>query len=113
MCPSFANEMAADKPPIPAPTTTMFSMHVAPKYPFEAVVATSFFKYVQEPVGYGGGCEKTFFNLAVQADRLHDEIPGSRLKKVAGAGHFVMEDVPEEVARELAGFFSADKETSP
>ena len=47
-----------------------------------------------------------------QADRLHEAIPGSRLKKVAGAGHFVMEDAPEEVARELVDFFSADGQTS-
>ena len=46
------------------------------------------------------------------ADRLHEVIPGSRMKKLAGAGHFVMEDAPEEVARELAGFFCADRRIS-
>ena len=45
-----------------------------------------------------------------QADRLHGPIPGSRLKKVLGAGHFVMEDAPSEVAEALASFFSGDRE---
>ena len=44
-----------------------------------------------------------------QADRLAEAIPGSRLKKVAGAGHFVTEDAPGEVAEVLAGFFAAQR----
>jgi pimeloyl-ACP methyl ester carboxylesterase len=38
-------------------------------------------------------------------ERLRREIPGSELKLVPGAGHFVMEDAPEAVARYLAEFF--------
>ena len=45
-----------------------------------------------------------------QADRLHEAIPNSRLRKVPSAGHFLPEDAPEEVARELTAFLSAEKE---
>ena len=41
-----------------------------------------------------------------QADLLHQAIPDSRVKKVRGAGHFVPEDTPEEVARILTDFFA-------
>lgn len=44
----------------------------------------------------------------VQADRLHRTIPGSRLKKVTGAGHFVQEDAPSEVMEVLASFFTGE-----
>ena len=44
-----------------------------------------------------------------QADRLSEAIPGSRLEKVAGAGHFVMEDAPREVAEILSGFFAGSR----
>ncbi|MEJ7842305.1 MAG: alpha/beta hydrolase [Rubrobacter sp.] len=43
---------------------------------------------------------------ASQAETLVQKIPGSRLRFVAGAGHFVMEDEPERVAGILAGFFA-------
>lgn len=43
-----------------------------------------------------------------QADRLHELIPGSSLKKVPGAGHFVQEDAPDEVSRGLISFFAAE-----
>jgi pimeloyl-ACP methyl ester carboxylesterase len=46
----------------------------------------------------------------LQADRLHGTIPGSRLKKVAGAGHFVQEDAPSEVVEVLVGFFFGNGE---
>jgi pimeloyl-ACP methyl ester carboxylesterase len=42
------------------------------------------------------------------AERLQREIPGSTLDLVAGAGHFVMEDAPQEVATILLDFFSRD-----
>jgi pimeloyl-ACP methyl ester carboxylesterase len=45
-----------------------------------------------------------------QADRLQGMIPGSRLKKVAEAGHFVQEDAPSEVTEILASFFAGDGE---
>lgn len=47
-----------------------------------------------------------------QGDRLRDEIPDSSLKKIPQAGHFVMEDAPGEVVRELASFFGTDGQTS-
>jgi pimeloyl-ACP methyl ester carboxylesterase len=45
-----------------------------------------------------------------EANRLRDAIPGSGLETVAGAGHFVMEDAPREVAEILSGFFSGNGE---
>lgn len=41
-----------------------------------------------------------------EASRLRNAIPGSSLETVAGTGHFVMEDAPEEVAGILSSFFS-------
>ncbi len=66
---------------------------------------------IEVPVQVIWGEADTWLDPA-QADRLHEVILGSRLKKVKGAGHFVMEDAPEEVARELASFFFADGQTS-
>lgn len=43
------------------------------------------------------------------AGRLHELLPTSAEPAlIPGAGHFLMEDAPEEVARELLGFFSTD-----
>ncbi|MDQ3783513.1 MAG: alpha/beta hydrolase [Actinomycetota bacterium] len=42
------------------------------------------------------------------ADRLHDLIPGSQLSFISGAGHFCMEDAPQDVAQELVEFFSTE-----
>ena len=42
------------------------------------------------------------------ARRLRELLPNSDLKVIPEAGHFVMEDAPEEVARELWDFFAAD-----
>jgi len=39
------------------------------------------------------------------AKRLRDDIPNATLTVVAGAGHFLMEEAPERVTTELAGFF--------
>jgi pimeloyl-ACP methyl ester carboxylesterase len=41
-----------------------------------------------------------------QAETLVGKIPGSRLRLVPGAGHFVMEYTPEMVADILAEFFA-------
>lgn len=41
-----------------------------------------------------------------QAEILARKIPDAELRLVPGAGHFVMEDAPEEVAEILAGFFA-------
>ena len=40
------------------------------------------------------------------AHRFHKEIPGSRLVVIDGAGHFVVEDAPDRVAEEIAGFLA-------
>jgi pimeloyl-ACP methyl ester carboxylesterase len=45
----------------------------------------------------------------LQAPRLRDAIPGSKLELVSRAGHFVQEDAPKEVAEELVSFFSGDE----
>ncbi len=42
------------------------------------------------------------------ASRLHELLPNSDLRLVPEAGHFVMEDAPEEVTQELRDFFAAD-----
>ncbi len=42
------------------------------------------------------------------ARRLNELLPNSDLNLIPEAGHFVMEDAPEEVARELRNFFAAD-----
>jgi pimeloyl-ACP methyl ester carboxylesterase len=41
------------------------------------------------------------------ARRLHELLPNSDLKLIPEAGHFVMEDAPEEVTRALRDFFAA------
>jgi len=38
------------------------------------------------------------------AHRLQDEIPGSELVVIEGAGHFVVEDAPERYGAELSAF---------
>jgi len=48
-----------------------------------------------------------------QATTLAEKISDAELKLVAGAGHFVMEDAPKEVAEILASFFAASRETAP
>jgi len=45
-----------------------------------------------------------------QADRLGEAIPNSRVKKIPGVGHFVPEDAPEELARELSAFLAGGEE---
>jgi hypothetical protein len=40
-----------------------------------------------------------------QASRLQQEVPGSQLRLIPRAGHFVQEDAPEEGAEVLVGFF--------
>lgn len=42
------------------------------------------------------------------AERLYDLVPGAELAVIPNAGHFVMEDAPEEVARSLLRFFTRD-----
>ena len=43
-----------------------------------------------------------------QALRLRDEIPGSEVGLIPRAGHFVTEDTPEEVTRELVAFLDEE-----
>jgi len=42
------------------------------------------------------------------ARRLHDVLPNSDLRLIPEAGHFAMEDAPEEVTWELRDFFATD-----
>jgi len=46
------------------------------------------------------------------ARRLQELLPDSDLTLIPEAGHFVMEDAPERVARELSDFFAADGGTT-
>jgi haloalkane dehalogenase len=46
------------------------------------------------------------FASARMAERFHDELPGSDLVVVDGAGHFVWEEAPDEAARAVLGFVS-------
>ncbi|MFC8037611.1 alpha/beta fold hydrolase, partial [Streptomyces griseoincarnatus] len=41
------------------------------------------------------------------AERLRDDIPGAELVVVPDAGHFLMEDAPDRVVREIRDFLSA------
>jgi pimeloyl-ACP methyl ester carboxylesterase len=43
------------------------------------------------------------------ASRLRELLPNSELKLIPEAGHFCMEDRPDEVARELDDFFGTDR----
>ncbi len=42
---------------------------------------------------------------ATISEKLHLEIPGSRLLRIPTGGHFIQEDEPERIAQEIAGFF--------
>ena len=61
---------------------------------------------VAVPVRIIWGEEDAWLDPAL-GERLRQEIPGSELELVAGAGHFVMEDAPEAIAAELSRFFGA------
>jgi pimeloyl-ACP methyl ester carboxylesterase len=45
------------------------------------------------------------------AGRLHELLPNSDLRLIPEAGHFVMEDAPEQVTRELRDFFAQTAES--
>ncbi len=60
---------------------------------------------VRAPVEVVWGGEDGWLDPS-QAETLVERIPGSRLRLVPGAGHFVMEDAPEKVADILAEFFA-------
>ncbi|MGH3086913.1 MAG: alpha/beta fold hydrolase [Rubrobacteraceae bacterium] len=62
---------------------------------------------VEVPVRILWGGEDGWIDPA-QAEVLAERIPNSEATIIGGAGHFVMEDAPEEVARILADFFSED-----
>ena len=63
---------------------------------------------LQTPVGIIWGEKDAWLNRAI-ADRLHALIPGSQLSLIPEAGHFCMEDAPEEVAGALTKFFSDEQ----
>lgn len=60
---------------------------------------------VAVPVQILWGAEDAWLDPAL-GERLQREIPGSGLKVVPGAGHFVMEEAPETVAQALGEFFA-------
>ncbi len=60
---------------------------------------------IEVPVRILWGGEDGWLDPA-RAEDLAERIPNSEATIVAGAGHFVMEDAPEEVARSLDEFFS-------
>ncbi len=62
---------------------------------------------MQTPVRIVWGEQDVWLNPAF-AWRLHELLPNSDLKLIPEAGHFVMEDAPQEVARELRNFFAED-----
>ncbi|MFI8202575.1 alpha/beta fold hydrolase [Streptomyces sp. NPDC085937] len=47
------------------------------------------------------------------AERLRDDIPGAELVVIPGAGHFLMEDAPERVVREIIDFLGSGSEENP
>jgi len=68
---------------------------------FEPLLTT-----VRVPVRIVWGAEDAWLSPAL-ATRLRDTIPGADLVVLPAAGHFAMEDAPEEVADALFQFFSA------
>jgi pimeloyl-ACP methyl ester carboxylesterase len=60
---------------------------------------------VRAPVMVVWGGEDAWLDPS-QAESLAGRIPGAEHRLVPGAGHFVMEDAPGEVAEILAGFFA-------
>ena len=63
------------------------------------------------PVRIIRGERDAWLDLAF-AQRLHELLPNSDPTLIPETGHFVMEDAPEEVARELSDFFAADVGTA-
>ena len=64
---------------------------------------------IRVPVGIFWGEEDRWVDPS-ETSELQKRIPGAGIEIVAGAGHFVMEDAPGEVAEVLAGFFSGEGE---
>jgi pimeloyl-ACP methyl ester carboxylesterase len=60
---------------------------------------------ISVPVHVVWGAQDAWLSPDV-ARRLRDRIPGAELTLVPGAGHFAMEDAPDEVARTLRSFFA-------
>ncbi len=65
---------------------------------------------VRAPVMVVWGGEDAWLDPS-QAETLAGKIPGAEHRLVPGAGHFVMEDAPGEVAELLAGFFAETPRT--
>ena len=49
---------------------------------------------------------------ATISEKLHREIPGSRLVRIPTAGHFIQEDEPERIALEMKAFFRREHAAS-
>jgi haloalkane dehalogenase len=50
--------------------------------------------------------EEDAFAPVAGAHRFAAEVPGARVQVIAGAGHFVFDDAPDEAAEALAAFLS-------
>ncbi|KAK5048090.1 hypothetical protein LTR84_006280 [Exophiala bonariae] len=75
--------------------------HYDPKHTME--VAGRYHELSQLPVKLIWGRDDAWQVLDL-AHRLHEAIPGSELSVVDGAGHFSLEDKPEEIAELLVDF---------
>lgn len=75
--------------------------------PVEALLGS-----VRVPVQVVWGGEDAWLDPS-QGRRLLETIPDATLKVVPDAGHFVMEDAPEEISEFLAGFFATSGEPVP
>ncbi|MBV9889768.1 MAG: alpha/beta hydrolase, partial [Rhizobacter sp.] len=56
------------------------------------------------PVAIVAGANDRVIDVAAHSERLHDELPGSTLKIVAGAGHMVNHAAPDEIVAAVDRF---------
>ena len=75
-------------------------------------LADRFAVYVCDLLGFGDSekGERDGWLDPAQARMLEEKIPGSELNLIPRAGHFVPEDAPEGVARELVAFLFGNRE---
>jgi pimeloyl-ACP methyl ester carboxylesterase len=59
---------------------------------------------VKVPVFIIRGDEDPYLSFRI-SQKLHSEIPGSRLVRIATGGHFIQEDEPEMIVEAMVRFF--------